>query len=1114
MATPAAGSRIWGFDIGVASIGWAVTQQGCNAGALIDAGVRIFPAAVEGDYASGRDESTNAARQLARSMRRQRKRRRQRLGEVGRLLQLHGLLPPGNLDSPAERDHYFKSLDAMLRPPPIAPTVEQHTWIYRLFARGLGSEPLTPYALGRVLYHAAQLRGFKSNAKERANKETGEVYGGIKDTKALMSGRHIAEAFAALDPERPGERIRARHTSRQDREAGVQALLEAQAPHHPGALSGETSNRIFETIFFQRPFEQDTSMLVGRCSLYPERRRAIMALPSLQRLRILQKVNDLEVTLPLPLELPRPLTPDQRRRVCDHLLDGDDLTFTQLRAVLGFPAKPRKTEDGIQPPFHEFNLERSDPKDRLVGDRTRRHLAPALGKTWDDLSLEQRDALVETIFASDDEEDTKSELAERYDLSSEVAEQVIEAAGRLETNRGRFCGDAARALCAALEAAADQPIRLQTAIKQLRADRPEGPAVVERTWDSLPPLIPTHAGVPAFFEDANALRNPVILRVLRELRLVVNALLRKHGKPDVVRVELARDLKKPRAAREEIAKKQRERAADRERARRELVGLGIQRPSEADKEKWLLGEECGWHCPYTGEPLPPSRVFGRDSDAHVEHIIPRHRSLDNSFANKTLATARANHEKAEHAPHTAFSSDPQRWHEILVRVAAFNGASARGKLARFQWTEEEIAKRYDDFTDRHLRDTAYATRLAKDYLSLLFSTGDGIDSSVDATGTRRIETVAGRATSLLGHAWGLYQALLAQPDLPALPPPADDEPKSRVTEKSRADHRHHAVDAIIVAFTEAKAIRDLSIAIQAGRNPREVTTTPPFPDLPSQTVTALDSMVVSYRLSRRASGALHQATYYQAPRADGRRFQRKALKEFSIPEEFARIVDPRIRAAVVAAWEKRPEAAKAPAIFFKSQDNLPRLETVEKITGVRREVTIRAVTLPIDDIATVELKSLDEPKRRLHVKTGDNFCVAVVEPAVEPGGKSKLRFETITLLEAANLIGHRADVRRSLGPEDMLRLLGRLKRSERVKMTVRASEVLRLHEGKHAGLVRICGVSGKEIEAARLNDARTKLQRGHKALKERVRLSPSALAAARAEKVLVGPLGEVTIAND
>ncbi|MCO5332844.1 MAG: hypothetical protein M9893_02325 [Pyrinomonadaceae bacterium] len=39
------------------------------------------------------------------------------------------------------------------------------------------------------------------------------------------------------------------------------------------------------------------------------------------------------------------------------------------------------------------------------------------------------------------------------------------------------------------------------------------------------------------------LRNPIVFKALCELRKVVNAVIREYGRPDIIRIEMARDLK-------------------------------------------------------------------------------------------------------------------------------------------------------------------------------------------------------------------------------------------------------------------------------------------------------------------------------------------------------------------------------------------------------------------------------------------------------------------------------------------------------------------------------------------------------------------------------------------
>ena len=192
-----------------------------------------------------------------------------------------------------------------------------------------------------------------------------------------------------------------------------------------------------------------------------------MGLPSLQRLRVLQRINDLEVTP--PGEQTRPLTGIERAKVRDYLFVHDDITFTQLRRLLGFPAKrPQRKGDSTRTPFHEFNFERENSEERILGDRTYGVVAPVLGEAWGRFSLAQKDALVADWLGADTEDEAKERLITRHGLSEDQATALVEVA--LETSRGRFCAASARSLCERLDTMDDTPVRLATALKALRAD--------------------------------------------------------------------------------------------------------------------------------------------------------------------------------------------------------------------------------------------------------------------------------------------------------------------------------------------------------------------------------------------------------------------------------------------------------------------------------------------------------------------------------------------------------------------------------------------------------------------------------------------------------------------
>jgi CRISPR-associated endonuclease Csn1 len=210
------------------------------------------------------------------------------------------------------------------------------------------------------------------------------------------------------------------------------------------------------------------------------------------------------------------------------------------------------------------------------------------------------------------------------------------------------------------------------------------------------------------------LRNPAVMRALTELRKVVNSIIRQFGRPEIVRIELARDLKKSR--------KDRKRAADRAEENRKERAAAVQRilkelPNQFGSEhdvrrsdivKVLLAEECNWRCPFTGNSFGWTDLLGSNPKVDVAHIYPR-RYLDDSFPNLTLCMAEENrHRMGDNLPSDAYGQDAERWAEILERVKEFQGSLKFEKLRRFQITEVP-----EDFASRQLNDTRHASVKAK-----------------------------------------------------------------------------------------------------------------------------------------------------------------------------------------------------------------------------------------------------------------------------------------------------------------------------------------------------------------------------------------------------------------
>jgi CRISPR-associated endonuclease Csn1 len=385
------------------------------------------------------------------------------------------------------------------------------------------------------------------------------------------------------------------------------------------------------------------------------------------------------------------------------------------------------------------------------------------------------------------------------------------------------------------------------------------------------------------------LRNPTVVRTQNELRKVVNNLIDLFGKPDLIRVELAREVGKGKAEREEMLAANRRQEKRRKEAQKRLQENGIASPTRADIEKWLLWKECQERDPYTGDAISFDALFQQGA-FEVEHIWPRSRSLDDSFGNKTLCRKDVNLAKGNRTPFEHFRGDPDVWAAVKVRLEGLVSTKggegfSPGKARRF--LAEAIP---DDFASRQLNDTGYAAREAVTFLKRLWP-------DVGPTAPVTVQPVTGRVTAHLRRLWGLNNLL------------AD------TGEKNREDHRHHAVDALVVACTHPGMTKALSDYWSRRDNPLSVAETPtlppPWPTIRTDAGNVIAHILVSHRVRKKVSGGLHLETVYGDTGNDVetksgvfREFVRRKKVENLTAAEYGTIRDPHIR-SVLQEWLAR-----------------------------------------------------------------------------------------------------------------------------------------------------------------------------------------------------------------
>jgi len=282
--------------------------------------------------------------------------------------------------------------------------------------------------------------------------------------------------------------------------------------------------------------------------------------------------------------------------------------------------------------------------------------------------------------------------------------------------------------------------------------------------------------------------NPTVHIGLNQLRRLVNKIICAYGRPDEIVVELARDLKQSEDQKREVQKIiKRNTDAAIARGKKLVEDLG-QKDTGANRMILRLWEDLGHdvmtrNCPYTGKRISATMLF--DGSCDIDHILPYSRTLDDSFANRTLCLKEANRQKANKTPWEVWGDTPQ-WEVIAANLKNLPD----NKSWRFAPDAMQRFEGENDFTARALKDTQYLSRIARSYLNALYDGGDG---------KSHVWVVPGRLTEMLRRHWGLN-------GLGAL----TDSDAQTVKAKNRTDHRHHAIDAAVIAATDRSLIKRIS----------------------------------------------------------------------------------------------------------------------------------------------------------------------------------------------------------------------------------------------------------------------------------------------------------------
>jgi len=322
----------------------------------------------------------------------------------------------------------------------------------------------------------------------------------------------------------------------------------------------------------------------------------------------------------------------------------------------------------------------------------------------------------------------------------------------------------------------------------------------------------------------NSLRNPVVEKILNQVVNVVNTLIdtenaqrKAQGLPedfhfDEIRIELARELKKNAKERAEMTANINAAKLKHEKIVKLLqTEFGVKNPSRNDIIRYKLYDELknnGYKDLYTNQYISREILFSKQID--IDHIIPQAKQFDDSFSNKTVVFRQDNLDKGNK---TAYDYIESKYGEAaavdfvlraqhLFELGQKNSEEgiSKAKFQKLQKRESEIG---DGFIERDLRDSQYIAKQAK---NMLYDV------------TRSVVSTSGSITERLREDWDLVNIMqelnlekFRKLGLTEMVEKKDGTFKERIVDwTKRNDHRHHAMDALTVAFTKHNHIQYLN----------------------------------------------------------------------------------------------------------------------------------------------------------------------------------------------------------------------------------------------------------------------------------------------------------------
>ncbi|HMS30121.1 MAG TPA: type II CRISPR RNA-guided endonuclease Cas9 [Saprospiraceae bacterium] len=935
--------KILGIDLGTNSLGWALIEEETK---LVDGGVVIFPRGNNEDLKTGKESSYSQQRTTYRGARRllfRRKLRRKRLLNI------------------AQDIFHMKPEDIYSDTDPFN--------LYRLRKEGL-DRVLNEKELFRICLYFAKKRGFLSNRKSeaRANDDSGVVKKAISelDEKFHSLGfRTLGEYYYHLASEhRSGrlldERIVGRYTSRAMYQSEFDLIINRQLSLKSKFLTDDIARELKKEIFYQRPLKS-AKHLIGKCRFEDSKRCMPRSHPIFQEFRAWNIINNLRWVNHDTAETDG-LTADQKMKAFQYFNSEIKLTETKLKKVVGLSTRVKFSDIELKP------------------CKTRIEIYKALSQDNINLNDEAFLKLYHCLLFTQDQnfDKFKDYVSKTWQISSNTAQVLWDI--KLEPDYSNISCKAANKILPFIT----KGMRYDEAC--IEAGYHHSKKIAFKNLEKIP------------FLKTNEMRNPVVQKAISTTIALVNKIITVYGKPDEVRIELARELKRPRVEREKMRSRNKAKSERREQYQEILekhfgrtvaysdsilnkyelwLELGCKEDGMTDFEdfarntkkvdltKYQLWLEADRISPYTGRVISLSTLLSPEIE--IEHILPYSRSLDNSFMNKTLCERSFNvHQKQNMTPLEYFNKRPNHEKDEFVKRISLLSNSAKRNMFLC-----EIFP--DSFSNNQLTDTAYIALKAIEKIQLAIE---------------KVYPTKGGVTAILRKQLGLNSILHY-----------GDDANIAAEYKNRGDHRHHFIDAVVIATTTNTLLKQLSSA-NASFGKIEVDIQAPWQGFRSDIEEKVNQILVVHRqniklvksninrykhgnkgvkdqLTKSIRGSMHEDTLYGKitnPYTQEENYVIKKNINSLDEKQLEKIIDVKIKEflkeqiAMKGSWA---EVLKNPIIFHG-----------KPLRSVRWRNTASELKLLRRDTDT-------------YVESGNNFVLAIYES--EDG---KRDFETVSFIKA------------------------------------------------------------------------------------------------------------------